>query len=198
MSTCSSTRMKPRICAASRGARGHSSRTSSSPTKTGCRPTISRKRRWRSSRIAHRRRTSAFRCWRISPRNDFGYITTGTLLERCASTLETMGKLERERGHFYNWYDTQSLQTAAIPFTFRPSTAAICAAICSRCASRCARCATNRSSAAHAARDRRHAAHPHRNRSDQSRHRCVPATFARRARSRHADAARHARRDQRN
>ncbi len=42
--------------------------------------------------------------------NDFGYITTGTLLERCASTLETMGKLERERGHFYNWYDTQSLK----------------------------------------------------------------------------------------
>src|SRR6201999_1357113 len=42
--------------------------------------------------------------------NDFGFITTGTLLERCANTLDTMNRLERERGHFYNWYDTQSLK----------------------------------------------------------------------------------------
>jgi cellobiose phosphorylase len=41
---------------------------------------------------------------------DFGFITTGTLLERCGGTLDTMQKLERERGHFYNWYDTQSLK----------------------------------------------------------------------------------------
>ena len=42
--------------------------------------------------------------------HDFGFITTGTLLERCSATLETMEKLERDRGHFYNWYDTQSLK----------------------------------------------------------------------------------------
>src|ERR1700759_3853559 len=42
--------------------------------------------------------------------HDFGFITTGTLLERCGGTLDTMQKLERERGHFYNWYDTQSLK----------------------------------------------------------------------------------------
>ena len=41
---------------------------------------------------------------------DFGYIPAGTLLERSASTLRTMNGLQRYRGHFYNWYDTLSLQ----------------------------------------------------------------------------------------
>ncbi|WP_306602447.1 glycoside hydrolase family 94 protein [Azonexus sp.] len=41
---------------------------------------------------------------------DFGYIPTGQLLERTANTLRTMGGLARYRGHFYNWYDTQTLQ----------------------------------------------------------------------------------------
>jgi cellobiose phosphorylase len=41
---------------------------------------------------------------------DFGYITTGQLIERTANTLRTMGDLARYRGHFYNWYDTQTLQ----------------------------------------------------------------------------------------
>ncbi len=40
---------------------------------------------------------------------DFGYITTGQLIERSANTISTMGKMERYGGHFYNWYDTQSL-----------------------------------------------------------------------------------------
>ena len=41
--------------------------------------------------------------------HDFGYIGTGQLLERTAKALETMQGLERHHGHFYNWYDTQSL-----------------------------------------------------------------------------------------
>ncbi len=41
---------------------------------------------------------------------DFGYVPAGQLLERTANTLDTMAALERHRGHFYNWYDTQSLQ----------------------------------------------------------------------------------------
>ncbi len=40
---------------------------------------------------------------------DFGYIQAGRVLERCASTLATMAQMERYRGHFYNWYDTQTL-----------------------------------------------------------------------------------------
>ena len=41
---------------------------------------------------------------------DFGYIPAGRLVERTANALHTMAALERHRGHFYNWYDTQSLQ----------------------------------------------------------------------------------------
>ncbi|MFH2047567.1 MAG: glucoamylase family protein [Pseudomonadota bacterium] len=41
---------------------------------------------------------------------DFGYITAGQLIERTTNALNTMEALERYRGHFYNWYDTQSLQ----------------------------------------------------------------------------------------
>lgn len=41
---------------------------------------------------------------------DFGTITTGTLLARTQNTLTAMHALERYNGHFYNWYDTQSLQ----------------------------------------------------------------------------------------
>jgi cyclic beta-1,2-glucan synthetase len=42
---------------------------------------------------------------------DFGYIAGSELLQRTRNTLTTMGQLDRYRGHFYNWYDTQSLVT---------------------------------------------------------------------------------------
>lgn len=41
---------------------------------------------------------------------DFGYIPAGQLIERTTNALRTMESLERHRGHFYNWYDTQSLK----------------------------------------------------------------------------------------
>ncbi len=41
---------------------------------------------------------------------DFGYISAGQLIERTTNALNTMRSLERHRGHFFNWYDTQSLQ----------------------------------------------------------------------------------------
>jgi hypothetical protein len=40
---------------------------------------------------------------------DFGYITGGDLAARCNNTLQSMLKLERFKGHFFNWYDTISL-----------------------------------------------------------------------------------------
>ncbi len=40
---------------------------------------------------------------------DFGFVTTGQLLARCADTLATLGRMERYQGHFYNWYDTLTL-----------------------------------------------------------------------------------------
>jgi len=41
---------------------------------------------------------------------DFGYISAGRFIERTANALRTMDGLERYQGHFYNWYDTQSLK----------------------------------------------------------------------------------------
>ena len=42
--------------------------------------------------------------------HDFGYITGAQVVARTGATLTTMDQLERHLGHFYNWYDTQSLQ----------------------------------------------------------------------------------------
>ncbi len=41
---------------------------------------------------------------------DFGYISAGTLIDRTARTFATLGKMERYRGHLYNWYDTETLE----------------------------------------------------------------------------------------
>ncbi len=42
--------------------------------------------------------------------HDFGYISTGSLVRRTTATFSTMARLSRYRGHFYNWYDTRTLQ----------------------------------------------------------------------------------------
>ncbi|MGZ9065856.1 MAG: glucoamylase family protein, partial [Burkholderiales bacterium] len=44
---------------------------------------------------------------------DFGYLPAGALLDRTARAFETMQSLERYQGHFYNWYDTQTLKPLA-------------------------------------------------------------------------------------
>ncbi len=40
---------------------------------------------------------------------DFGFITAGQLIDRTSNTFQTMEKLERYQGHFFNWYDTLTL-----------------------------------------------------------------------------------------
>jgi cyclic beta-1,2-glucan synthetase len=42
--------------------------------------------------------------------HDFGYITMGRLLDRLSKSLETIQRMERYRGHLYNWYETTQLQ----------------------------------------------------------------------------------------
>jgi cyclic beta-1,2-glucan synthetase len=41
---------------------------------------------------------------------DFGYISSAQVIERTTRTLDTLEKLGRYRGHFYNWYDTSTLE----------------------------------------------------------------------------------------
>lgn len=41
--------------------------------------------------------------------HDFGYITTERLVRETRLTFDTLARLERHRGHFYNWYETRTL-----------------------------------------------------------------------------------------
>ena len=41
---------------------------------------------------------------------DFAWLGTTEAAERLDATLTTMGRLERFRGHFFNWYDTNDLR----------------------------------------------------------------------------------------
>src|SRR6266487_3172810 len=41
---------------------------------------------------------------------DFGYLSLGRFLERTQATIDTLHRLERHRGHFYNWYETRTLR----------------------------------------------------------------------------------------
>ncbi|MEO8487023.1 MAG: glucoamylase family protein, partial [Betaproteobacteria bacterium] len=42
--------------------------------------------------------------------HDFGWLPAGRLAERLGNALDTMQRLDRHRGHFYNWYDTLTLR----------------------------------------------------------------------------------------
>jgi cellobiose phosphorylase len=42
--------------------------------------------------------------------HDLGYVSLSDLVERVTRTLQTMAGMERFRGHFFNWYDTRTLE----------------------------------------------------------------------------------------
>ena len=42
--------------------------------------------------------------------SDMGYLPASRLLHRCERTFHTLGRLDRYRGHFYNWYDTRTIK----------------------------------------------------------------------------------------
>jgi cyclic beta-1,2-glucan synthetase len=41
---------------------------------------------------------------------DFGYVSAGELIARTTRTFATLDRMQRYRGHFYNWYETQTLE----------------------------------------------------------------------------------------
>jgi cyclic beta-1,2-glucan synthetase len=55
---------------------------------------------------------------------DFGWIALSEAIERSEKTLDSVERLDRERGHLYNWYETKSLRRCCRS-TFPASTAAI-------------------------------------------------------------------------
>ncbi|HEY3108928.1 MAG TPA: hypothetical protein VGL23_09260, partial [Chloroflexota bacterium] len=42
---------------------------------------------------------------------DFGYLTLGGLAQRLEDTLGSLERMQRYRGHLFNWYDTATLET---------------------------------------------------------------------------------------
>ena len=42
--------------------------------------------------------------------HDLGYLALGKLVERLEKTFDSLDRMERHWGHFYNWYDTRTLQ----------------------------------------------------------------------------------------
>ncbi len=63
-------------------------------------------------RVAHRTSPTnmGFALLAALAAREFGYIGTGAVLARVEAALATMQGLERHRGHFFNWYDTLTLQ----------------------------------------------------------------------------------------
>ncbi|MFA5105303.1 MAG: glucoamylase family protein, partial [Candidatus Margulisiibacteriota bacterium] len=41
---------------------------------------------------------------------DFGYVSMGRMFNRTEKTFDTLNLMERYRGNFYNWYDTETLK----------------------------------------------------------------------------------------
>ena len=64
------------------------------------------------ARIAHRTSPTnmGFALLAAVAARGFGYLVTGQLLARLDATLTTMERMPRYRGHFYNWYDTTTLE----------------------------------------------------------------------------------------
>ncbi|MEP7117186.1 MAG: glucoamylase family protein, partial [Acidobacteriota bacterium] len=62
--------------------------------------------------IAHRTSPTNIGLYLLSvvAARDFGWLGTQDAVGRLEATLASMGTLQRYRGHFYNWYDTQTLR----------------------------------------------------------------------------------------
>ena len=103
---------QPTICCACafwRAAPGRSSRPSSAPPISGCRPTTSRKTRAAHRRGAPRRPTSACCSCRVLAALDFGYRGVLATALQLKNTFDTLDRMERYHGHFLNWYGTADL-----------------------------------------------------------------------------------------
>ena len=63
------------------------------------------------ARVAHRTSPTniGFALLAILGARDFGYHTLAQMVERIEATLATLEQLKKYRGHFYNWYDTETL-----------------------------------------------------------------------------------------
>ena len=52
----------------------------------------------------------------VTSARDFGWIGTAEAVERLEATFATLGRMEKRRGHFLNWYDTRDLRPLDPPY----------------------------------------------------------------------------------
>ena len=97
-------------CAGSPGRPGISSKHSSVMRTTGFRPTITRKIPTAASPTELRRPTRDCFSSQPWPRTTWATSACGTLVKRLERTFDTLEQMEKHWGHFYNWYDTRTLQ----------------------------------------------------------------------------------------
>ena len=66
----------------------------------------------RREKIAHRTSPTNIGLQLLSTlaAHDFGYLTISGVVSRLEPTFDTLMKMPRYRGHFYNWYDTRTLE----------------------------------------------------------------------------------------
>ena len=98
--------------ASSRGRRGATSTRSSAARITFCRPTTVRRRQTRSSPTARRPPTSAWACWRRSPRTISASFDAGTRRADRPHADDDGRASTRFEGHLFNWYDTPEPRAA--------------------------------------------------------------------------------------
>jgi len=62
--------------------------------------------------VAHRTSPTniGFLLLAILSARDFGFITTGRMVEKIDQTLTTIERMKKWKGHLYNWYDTKTLE----------------------------------------------------------------------------------------
>ena len=81
--------------------------------------------------IAHRTSPTNIGMYLLSTltARDFGWIGTVEAVERLEATLETIGDLERYRGHLLNWYDTTDLRPLDPRYVSTVDSGNLCAAL---------------------------------------------------------------------
>ena len=68
--------------------------------------------------VAHRTSPTNIGLYLLSTTSarDFGWIGTSDALDRLEATLTTVGRMEKFRGHLFNWYDTRDLRPLDPPY----------------------------------------------------------------------------------
>ena len=107
---CNSARTNAASCGGSPGEPGGSSKRSLAIATTGFLQTTFRRFPTAASPTAHHRPTRGCLLLSTLAAHDLGYIGLGSLVRRLEKTFDSLERMEKHWGHFFNWYDTRTLK----------------------------------------------------------------------------------------